>query len=423
MLAYRVMRLLSRWFLRILHPGLMVEGTEHIDATPGPIILAGNHPNTLVDPLIQGIHFKRRVHFMANAGLFANPFMDKFLRFAGVIPIARRGIDGAAGRKVDNNKSFAEAYALFEAGGIMFVAPEGGSYLSRRLRRPLKTGTARMAFAAESANDWSLDLRVLPAGGNYFAPTAGFTPAYVRFGPTIRVADWREAYEENPRQAIRSFTAAIGDAMAALLIDTKDKTEERCLRPIDRLVQNDAPLLTDAHLQRVNQLLAGLRTLDEETYETLCQQSKNYETLLKRAGIDDAVLSDHPSKKGPLGLWLGLPLFLYGAINHLPLIFIVEKIWGALKIDTNYAGTVRGLTGTILLPIFYLLQSWLLSFWIGGWAWLYFFTLFPAGLFALAYYTTYRPFWATVFGKRKVTEEMTTLRSSLKQYADTWLNS
>lgn len=417
MLIYRILRFLSRWFLRVLYPGMMVEGVENA-YLDGPLILAGNHPNTLVDPLIQGIHFKRRLYFMANAGLFANPVMGNFLRFAGVIPIARRGVDGAAGRKVDNNKSFDEAHRHFEQGGVMFVAPEGGSELERRLRRPLKTGTARMALAAEANNDWKLNLKILPAGGNYESPTRCFSRAFIRFGEPLNVADWRAAYEENPRQAAKDMTEQLGVAMAALLIDTKDKTEEHCLRPIERAVQNDKPMVVGDHHYRTQKILAGLRTLDEKAYEKLCQQAENYEKLTRRAGVDDAVLSDHPSKKGPLGVWLGLPFFIYGALNHALLILLVEFAWKNIKTYRNYAGTVRGLLGCFILPITYVLQSWVLSFFIGSWAWLYFLTLPVLGFMALAYYTTYWPFWAALFNKKKATKEMAVLRMRLTRMAD-----
>lgn len=416
MFVYRIMRFLSRWFIRVLYPATMVEGQEYV-TRKGPYILAGNHPNTLVDPLIQGIFLSERLHFMANAGLFANPTMAKFLRFAGVIPIARRGIDGEAGKKVDNNKSFEEAYAHFEQGGIMFVAPEGGSELERRLRAPLKSGTARMALAVEARNNWELGLEIVPAGGNYESPTRCFSRAFVRFGPPMKVKDYQAAYEENPRKAARAITEEMGRRMAALLINTKDKTEERCLRPLDRMLQNDQPKLVDQHHFRVQRLLKGLRTLDEAAYAELCEQGKQYERLLKKAKVDDAALSSHPNKKSSLGLWLGLPLFLYGLLNHLLLIVGVEQVWKATKTYRNYAGTVRGLLGSIVLPILYVLQSWFLSIFIGGWAWLYLLTLPVVGLFALAYYTSYYPFLASLFQSKSISPELQTLRNKLKTTA------
>lgn len=422
LLLYRILRLLSRWFLRILYPGMMVEGQEYVDRE-GPYMLAANHPNTLIDPLIQGIHMKRRMHFMANAGLFANPLMYKFLRFAGVIPIARPGIDGKAGEKIDNNNSFELAYQLFEAGDIMFVAPEGGSYLERRLRAPLKMGTAKMALTVEARNDWQLGMSIVPAGGNYEAPTRCFSRAFVRFGPPIHIADYKEEYEANPRRALVSLTKEIGKRMADLVIDTKDKTEEHFFRPLDRSLQNDKPLLVADHHYRLQKLLKGVRELPEAEREALQTKANRYEKLLKDAKIDDAVLSSSPVKLGSAGLWLGLPLFFWGALNHLPLIAISDGTYKKLGVENNYAATVRGLVGTIALPILYILQSWLFSFiFPGGWAWLYLLTLPVFGLFALAYYTTYYPYWTTFFNNGKVSQEMRELRRDIRTAVDTILD-
>lgn len=412
-LLFRFLRFTSRWFLRILYPAMMVEGEEHVDRS-GPYMLAGNHPNTLIDPLIQGIHIPGRLHFMANAGMFTNPLAYKFLRFAGVIPIVRPGVD--KNEKVDNNNSFRLAYEHFEQGGIMFVAPEGGSELERRLRAPVKMGTAKMAFTVEEKNDWSLGLVIVPAGGNYEAPTRCFSRAFIRFGAPIKIADFREIYEKSPRRGIVMLTREIGKRMAELVIDTKDKAEEYLLRPLDRALQNDQPLLVADHHYRVQSLLSGLRELPEENRGALAEKASRYESLLKAAKIDDAVLSDAPAKKGGLGVWLGLPLFLWGAINHALIIWLAEFAYRKSGAEYNYAATIRGLVGSISLPIIYLLQTLLFSFLLpGGWALLYLLNLPVFGIFALGYYTTYYPYWTTVFNKRKVSKEMISLRADLRQ--------
>lgn len=417
-LIYRLLRLISRCFLRVLYPAMMVEGQEHV-TRKGPYILAGNHPNTLIDPLIQGIYVSERLHFMANAGMFANPIAHKLLVFLGVIPIVRPGKDNNQGGRIDNNDSFEYAYRHFEQGGVMFVAPEGGSELERRLRGPVKMGTAKMAFAVESRNNWTLGLDIVPAGGNYESPTKSFSRAFVRFGPPIHLSDYRAEYEKSPRQAVVSLTREIGRRMAELVIDTKDKSEEYLLRPLDRTLQNDKPLIVSEHHYRVQKLLAALRAMPDDEREALRQKANRYEELLKSAGINDRVLSNSPQETQKTGLWLGLPIFLYGALNNLPLIFLADKAYSFLGVEVNYAATVRGLVGSITLPILYILQALLVGTLFGsGWGWLYFFTLLAASLFALAYHTHYRSFWASKLRGSKVTEEMTKLRQELRAATD-----
>ncbi|PHI19760.1 hypothetical protein CEQ90_11060 [Lewinellaceae bacterium SD302] len=417
-LVYRGLRLMSRGFLRILYPAMMVEGQEYV-TRKGPFILAGNHPNTLIDPLIQGIYVSERIHFMANAGMFANPIAHKILMFLGVIPIVRPGKDDDKGGRIDNQSSFEYAYRHFEEGGIMFVAPEGGSELERRLRGPVKMGTAKMALTVESRNDWKLGLDIVPAGGNYEAPTQCFSRAFVRFGPPIHVQDYRESYEKNPRRATVELTREIGNRMVKLVIDTKDKEEEYLLRPLDRTLQNDRPMIVGEHHYRLQKLLVALRAMPENEREELRIKATRYEDLLKEAAITDRVLSDSPQEKQRAGLWLGLPIFLYGALNHLPLLFLTNKAYGVLGVEKNYAATVKGLVGSISLPILYLLQSLIVGLIFGsGWGWIYFFTLPAAGLFALAYHTHYRSFWATKLYGGRVSEEMRQLRGELRTTTD-----
>lgn len=301
----------------------------------------------------------------------------------------------------------------------MFVAPEGGSELERRLRGPVKMGTAKMALTIEARNDWKLGLDIIPAGGNYEAPTRCFSRAFVRFGAPIKVADYQQQYQENPRRAVVLLTREIGDRMAELVINTKDKAEEYLLRPLDRSLQNDRPLLVDKHHDRVQQLLAGLRDLPQAERELLREQATRYESMLKEKQIDDAVLSNAPVKNGSAGLWLGLPFFIWGAINHLPLVWFANFVYRKLGVENNYAGTVRGLVGAVTLPIWYFLQSVLFSFiFPGGWAWAYLLSLPVFGLFALAYYTTYYPYWTSVFNRGKVSDEMLELRRSLRTKTD-----
>jgi hypothetical protein len=280
-------------------------------------------------------------------------------------------------------------------------------------------GTAKMALTIEERNDWKLGLDIIPAGGNYESPTRCFSRAFVRFGSPISVAKYQQQYLENPRRAIVSLTREIGDRMAELVINTKDKAEEHLLRPLDRSLQNDQPLLVADHHYRTQKLLTALRQLPATERETLRDQAARYESLLKNKQLDDAVLSSAPVKLGSAGLWLGLPFFLWGAFNHLPAVWLPNFAYRKLGVSNNYAATVRGLVGAITLPILYVLQAIIFSFLFpGGWAWAYLLTLPVFGLFALAYYTTYYPYWVTLFQRGKVNQEMRELRRSLREKTD-----
>jgi 1-acyl-sn-glycerol-3-phosphate acyltransferase len=122
----------------------------------------------MLDPLNAAEEIQTEVFFLANAGLFKNPVAGWILRKLYCIPIQR--YEDTGGKPLNNKASFEQAIRHLAQGGCLYIAPEGTSYVNRRLRK-LKTGTARIAFATESSHDFQLGLCILPVGLNYSDPT------------------------------------------------------------------------------------------------------------------------------------------------------------------------------------------------------------------------------------------------------------
>src|SRR5664279_5068896 len=103
------------WFLetitRVFFRQIEVVGLEHVPAT-GPVIFAGNHPNSLIDPILIITTCGRKVHFAAKDSLFKGRLMRAVLRGLGAVPIKRRDDrDGkpmapSANAPVDNDAAF-----------------------------------------------------------------------------------------------------------------------------------------------------------------------------------------------------------------------------------------------------------------------------------------------------------------------------
>ncbi len=390
-----LLHFLSRWMLRLYYPAMEVENAETANH-PGPMLLCGNHPNTLVDPLIVGIQLDYQMYFLANAGLWLNPVMA-FIIDPFCIPVARAKDKEAGADKGSKEEVFDRTFAGLETGKILYIAPEAYSELERKLRR-IKAGAASMALAVEERNDWQLGVRLQPVGVNYESPTTCFSRAFIRFGEPIVAADYREQFERSPMRAIRALTDELSGRMQGLLIQTKDKAEERLLRPVERAVQNERPLKVSDHHFRTQRILTWLRDIPEETRNELREVATGYETTLRQTGQMDIEFSGHPDRKVSAGLLLGLPFFLYGLLNHAAWLLAITGIWRALGIERGYKATVQTLGSWFLLPITYGLQTWLFNvLFPGSWGWLYFLSLPVAGLFGLKYWLTYRPFWAGRF--------------------------
>lgn len=136
-----------RWYYR----SITITGLERIPPS-GPVFLAVNHPNALVDALVVGHVMPRRVRFTAKATIFANPLVARFLSAVGVVPLRRSHDEVRAGAPGDldpsrNQASFdAVAQALAE-GSAVVIFPEGKSHDDPHLA-PLRTGLARMVLHA-----------------------------------------------------------------------------------------------------------------------------------------------------------------------------------------------------------------------------------------------------------------------------------
>ena len=407
-----VLHFLSRWMLRIYYPAMETEGVASANH-PGPTLLCGNHPNTLVDPLIAGIHLDYQTYFLANAGLWMNP-VTAFVIDPFCVPVARPKDKEAGADKGSKEEVFNRTFAALESGKIMYIAPEAYSELERRLRK-IKAGAASLALEGEARNDWKLGITLQPVGVNYESPTTCFSRAFVRYGQPIVAAEWREAYEKSPMRAVRGLTNLLSERMENLLVHTKNKEEERVLRRIDRSVQNDAPLTVSGHHFRTKGLLERIRLLEPAAREEIARVAADYDGLLRQTGQYDIEFSRHPQRKLSAGVLLGLPIFLYGLINHAPWLLAINAIWKALGIDRGYKATVQTLGSWFLLPLLYLLQTLLFN-WIypGGIGWLYLVSLPVAGLFTLRYWLTYRAYWTGRFsGSGAHDDRLRSLRGEL----------
>ncbi|MFW5901816.1 MAG: 1-acyl-sn-glycerol-3-phosphate acyltransferase [Thermodesulfobacteriota bacterium] len=89
----------------------------------GPVILAANHPTSVLDAILLAMQSRRQIHFLAKSGLFRNRLIGAFLRRVGAIPVYRPQEVEAHGRR--NVEVFEKVYELFERGGCLGLFPEG----------------------------------------------------------------------------------------------------------------------------------------------------------------------------------------------------------------------------------------------------------------------------------------------------------
>ena len=305
------------------------------------------------------------------------------------IPIERP--QDVKGIRINNAESFARVDEFLTEGGCLYIAPEGGSKVERRLRK-VKTGTARISLSAESKNNFELGLKIIPVGLHYDNPLKFRSKVLFNVGKPIVVADFKEEWENNNRTAVKKLTAHIEESMRGLLLHTDEVDED-----IDAMVRQ-AEFLTDPYdekeldekfkdSKKTTTKLQELKTANLSVFDTLKKSLQNYFDQLKEWNITDAAIAGPLRTSDYLTLILGFPLFIYGFINNL-LPSIIPFILGRkLPLYKGYKPTIHVLSGLVITTFVYYLQSkWVFAFTESiSIKWIYLISLLPAGIFAWWY--------------------------------------
>jgi 1-acyl-sn-glycerol-3-phosphate acyltransferase len=342
-----------------------VVGGEHIPAE-GPVIFVGNHPNSLLDPVLITVTCRRKVHFAAKDVLFQSPFLRVILRVMGAVPIKRR-MDHGDG-PVDNSSAFAALFEVLRGGGAFGIFPEGISHAKSELA-PLKTGAARIALGAAAEGEGSgQPVQVVPCGLNYYRRTRMRSRVLVQFGAPLVVGPERlAAWKADEREAARAFTADIETGMRALTINAPDYETLSVLDGVRRLytpVDHELTLAERAELSRrfldhYQELKAEpeVRAIYEETSQLLSQ--------MRILGVDDRTLTNRFSGRDwigrglrHLGLFFVLaPLALPGLLLHLPVLLVAVLAGDGLTQRKDVVATTKVITICLALPVAYLLAA------------------------------------------------------------------
>lgn len=459
--------MLYAFFKLILHPTLRiffervdVRGRENITET-GPLLVVANHPNTLMDPILVGLLWQRRLGFLAKSPFFKG-ILNVILRSCGAIPLYRRedtkAVDGAAPveavsdeeRAARNDDSFRASFELLADGGALLIFPEGSSILERRLR-PLKTGAARIALGAESRNDWRLGVRIVPVGLNYSDARRFRSRVFIQVGKPIDVAAWRPRYEADSIQAARDLTDAIQQALESQLLVTRSEEDDQFIRALETLYKphlratapaelaGQAPAAQDFELSRsLIEAVDWFEAREPARVNAIRRRVMAYQHALQRLGFDpNASLQNAPSGvPGPgrqlLGLIFGGPVWLWGVVNNYLPYWLPARVANRLTREVEFIAPIMMLTGMLTFPLFYTLQTWLVWHFTHSalWTGLYLLSLPISGFFALAFnrwLDAWRGRWRVGWlGRKRETlletlrEERTALLAELEKARAEW---
>jgi 1-acyl-sn-glycerol-3-phosphate acyltransferase len=379
---YWFVRLLARASTGIYFGRIMVRGQENIPPT-GPVILAANHPQSILDAFIISLSCRRTVHYLAHAGLFKNRIQRVLLRGCGVIPIYRReDSEEGSERNVD---SFSACRRLLEAGGCIGIFPEGTSLEERRVQ-PLKTGTARLALEAEAANNFQLGVRIVPVGLSFQSRRRFRSSILAAFGIGIDVSSYDRLDAEEPSEAVRMLTEHLQNEIRALIVDVDHSELEEFVSRVERIYKDELlrTVLRDFESKDpfdrehfASQAIAAAAQFfhenDPASLSRVNALMEVYERKLERLKLEDRIVRDADQSFRDTAtrltalVALASPIALYGALwNAIPY-QLTRLLVRRLAPDATKTHFHQFTQGLWIFGAFYALYFYGLNSFLGPW--------------------------------------------------------
>jgi len=323
-MLYRLTRLLLRGALSQFFAGIRVTGAARLEH--GPVLLVGNHPNLALDSLVIGAVFERELWYLAKSTLFRNPIFARLLRALHVIPVYRR--QDNPDDMSQNIETFRRAAERLAAGAAVVVFPEGVSRGERKLA-PIRTGAARIGFAAEEAAGFTLGVRIQPVGLTYSELGLFRSSVTVRVGVPIEVGAGRGEFEADALAAVRKLTAAIEEGLRQVTVELADSHQQILVEKIARLYRSRGSTLDDLErLTLIGRNVEAVSAAQPGIRGGLERRIDEYLALASLFMLEEGGLLDRPRE--PLRTALVLPLVVLGFLLHyLPYRAVGRMVAGA----------------------------------------------------------------------------------------------
>ncbi|MGK0364221.1 MAG: 1-acyl-sn-glycerol-3-phosphate acyltransferase [Saprospiraceae bacterium] len=398
MLYYRLIRPFARLTLRTFYKKIYITGLENYPKDK-PVILALNHPTAFIEPCILATILPQELHFLVRGDFFRQPLHNHLLHGMGCLPVFRMK-DGGYENIKNNYSTFDAAYKALNKGEPIIILAEGTSLHEKRLR-PLKKGTARLAFGTMTKFGVETDVHIVPVGVNYTYSDKFRSEVMIEFNKPIKAADYWKTYQENNAQGIKEMTAELRKRMEEKIVIIEEKEDEDFVDKQFVLSRNGKPQPIMPILSKTGYRFKAEKRISDtinelsntEKLEQKTATNSYFENLRKLDISDLGLLSTGNYGIGSVfALVLGFIPFLFGYIFNAPPLLLANYIGTEKTSYIEFKAPVTVAVGLFAYPLWWVLLLIITGF-IGNPSIFIMVLLLPLlGSFALLYREFYGKF-------------------------------
>lgn len=395
--GYAVVKFIANlWHNKFFYRRVIILGRENINPADH-LIFAPNHQNALMDALAVLFTHKGQPVFLARADIFKKKLVSSILYFLKILPVYRIR-DGYDNLK-SNDWVFNKTIDVIRNKNGLVILPEGNHEGIRRLRQ-LKKGICRIAFQAEEATDYSLNIKIIPVGLEFTHYSRIRQVLTVVYGKPIEVSLFHDEFRLNPQRAMNDLKERLSEELKKLMVHIESDTDYEALDELRSIVNGKySDDIVQPKLIRDRILINSLNQLkltSGETYAKICDLSLKVKRGAKKLNTEYRLLSkkNHPLAgmiAGIIALLISFPVFIYGLILNIIFLAIPNIPLKKIK-DVNFHSSFKyGLSlllAMLFMPVYFILCLAIVKpWWLGI---LVFITIPVAGLFAWNYALFYK---------------------------------
>jgi glycerol-3-phosphate O-acyltransferase/dihydroxyacetone phosphate acyltransferase len=343
------------------------QGMENIPRGK-PIILAPNHVNAFLDPVLIGMMMRREIRFFARGDVFKGTFTKWILDQLNISPVYR--IQEGYSELKKNDKTFEECKRRLLNNEVILMFPEGICIQERRLR-PLKKGLARIVFQTAASVDFNKDILILPVGINYTDAKRFRSKVVIDFGKPLSILAYKESFAADPAKTINEFTKVLENKMKPQLVIIDSPENEILVAAIEEIfmkqwIESKSGNPSDLKQQykaskEIAAMVNTLTTTHPELIESLRLKTEAYIQKLNTFNLRDHLLDPAAINKmnlfsflkDSLIIYLGMPLYAIALLFNFPPYYIAKRVSDTRIKNVEFYASVYSNLAMIIWLVYY----------------------------------------------------------------------